>query len=99
MPHALRLQATDRLLFFAPHPDDESLGGGGLVQKTVAAGAQMRFVFVTSGDRNPWPQRVLARRIFLAAPARREMGGPRPQDARKAPAGLGIRAPAERPSP
>ena len=95
MTHALHLTATDRILFFAPHPDDESLGGGGLVQKALTAGAQMRFVFVTSGDRNPWPQRVLERRIFLDAPARRGWGARRRQEALNALAVLGIGEPAE----
>ncbi len=95
MPHTLYLTPTDRILFFAPHPDDESLGGGGLVQKAVTAGAQMRFVFVTSGDRNPWPQRVLERRLFLDAPARRGWGARRRQEALNALAVLGIGEPAE----
>jgi len=95
MPHTLRLAATDRILFFAPHPDDESLGGGGLVQKAVAVGAQMRFVFVTNGDCNPWPQRVLERSVFLDAKARRRWGARRRQEALNALAILGIGEPAE----
>ena len=95
MPHALRLQATDRLLFFAPHPDDESLGGGGLVQKAVTAGAQMRFVFLTSGDRNPWPQRILERRLVVGSKARGRWGARRRQEALNALALLGIGEPAE----
>ena len=95
MPHSLCVTASDRILFFAPHPDDESLGGGGLVQKAVLAGAQMRFVFVTSGDRNPWPQRILERRIFLDAQARRGWGARRRQEALNALALLGIGEPAE----
>ncbi len=95
MSRSFPLTALDRILFFAPHPDDESLGGGGLVQKAVAAGAQMRFVFITSGDRNPWPQRVLERRIFLDAPARRGWGARRRQEALNALAVLGIGEPAE----
>jgi LmbE family N-acetylglucosaminyl deacetylase len=95
MPHALRLQATDRLLFFAPHPDDESLGGGGLVQKAVTAGAQTRFVFLTSGDRNPWPQRILERRLLVGPKARGRWGARRRQEALKALALLGVGEPAE----
>ncbi len=95
MPHALRLQATDRLLFFAPHPDDESLGGGGLVQKALTAGAQMRFVFLTSGDRNPWPQRILERRLVVCPKARGRWGARRRQEALNALALLGIGEPAE----
>ena len=95
MKQSLHLAPTDRVLFFAPHPDDESLGGGGLVQKAVVAGAQMRFVFVTSGDRNPWPQRVMERCVFLDAKARRRWGARRRQEALNALAILGIGEPAE----
>ena len=95
MPRDLLLTAADRILFFAPHPDDESLGGGGLVQKAVAAGAQMRFVFLTNGDRNPWPQRVRERSVFLDAKARRRWGSLRRQEALHALAILGLGEPAE----
>ncbi len=36
-------------VIFAPHPDDETLGCGGVAAKKIAAGAQVRFVFVTDG--------------------------------------------------
>ncbi len=33
----------------APHPDDETLGCGGVICKKIAAGADVQFVFVTDG--------------------------------------------------
>jgi LmbE family N-acetylglucosaminyl deacetylase len=36
-------------VIFAPHPDDETLGCGGVAAKKIASGAQVRFVFVTDG--------------------------------------------------
>jgi LmbE family N-acetylglucosaminyl deacetylase len=36
-------------LVVAPHPDDETLGCGGVICKKIAAGAEVRFVFVTDG--------------------------------------------------
>jgi LmbE family N-acetylglucosaminyl deacetylase len=33
----------------APHPDDETLGCGGVAAKKIAAGARVHFVFVTDG--------------------------------------------------
>ena len=39
-----------RLMIFAPHPDDETLGAGGLVQRVLARGGTVRVVFVTNGD-------------------------------------------------
>lgn len=84
MPNTLRLHASDRLLYFAPHPDDETLAGGGLIQKAAAIGAQICVVFLTNGDRNPWPQRVMERSIFLDAKARRRWGMRRQGEARAA---------------
>ncbi|WP_017267536.1 PIG-L deacetylase family protein [Sinorhizobium meliloti] len=36
-------------VIFAPHPDDETLGCGGVSAKKLAAGVEVRFVFVTDG--------------------------------------------------
>ncbi|MGC3988422.1 MAG: PIG-L family deacetylase [Chthoniobacteraceae bacterium] len=57
--NGITLTAEDRLLIIAPHPDDESLGAGGLIQRAVAAGAELNVIFITDGDNNPWPQRYL----------------------------------------
>ena len=81
MPQTLRIHPSDRLLYFAPHPDDETLAGGGLIQKAAAMGAQIAVVFLTNGDRNPWPQRVMERAIFLDAKARRRWGMRRQNEA------------------
>src|SRR2546425_7498826 len=42
-----------RLLVIAPHPDDESLGAGGLMQRTMAQGGRVHVLFLTSGDGYP----------------------------------------------
>jgi LmbE family N-acetylglucosaminyl deacetylase len=47
MPVPLR---PDRLLVFAPHCDDETLGCAGLIQQTLAAGGAVRTVMLTNGD-------------------------------------------------
>ncbi len=36
-------------VIFAPHPDDETLGCGGVAAKKLASGVRVRFVFVTDG--------------------------------------------------
>jgi LmbE family N-acetylglucosaminyl deacetylase len=38
------------ILIFSPHPDDESLGTAGLIQKTLQAGGTVHVVFMTNGD-------------------------------------------------
>jgi LmbE family N-acetylglucosaminyl deacetylase len=95
MNQALHLASTDRILYFAPHPDDESLAGGGLIQKAMTLGAQVRVIFVTSGDRNPWPQRVLERKLFVDAKARTRWGALRRAEALRALEVLGMGQPAE----
>ena len=95
MNKALHLASTDRILFFAPHPDDESLGGGGLIQKAMALGAQVRVIFITSGDRNPWPQRVMERRWVVDSKARGRWGALRRSEALRALEVLGMTQPAE----
>jgi LmbE family N-acetylglucosaminyl deacetylase len=59
-----------RVLVLAAHPDDETLATGGLLQRSIAAGAAVRVVFVTDGENNPWSQRAVERRWRLGANAR-----------------------------
>ncbi|RNL84330.1 PIG-L deacetylase family protein [Halostreptopolyspora alba] len=42
--------SRERLLIYAPHPDDETLGCGGLMAKVKNAGAEIYVQFVTVGD-------------------------------------------------
>jgi LmbE family N-acetylglucosaminyl deacetylase len=46
----LRIPPAARVLIFAPHPDDETLAAGGLMQQVEAGGGSARVVFVTDGD-------------------------------------------------
>jgi len=43
-------RAGDRVLVFAPHPDDETLGCAGVIQQALDAGAQAWVVYMTNGD-------------------------------------------------
>jgi LmbE family N-acetylglucosaminyl deacetylase len=95
MAQTLRLHPSDRLLYFAPHPDDETLAGGGLIQKAAAIGAELCIFFLTNGDRNPWPQRVMEKKLFLDARARRLWGVRRQGESRAALDTLGAGGAAE----
>lgn len=46
----LATSSATRLLVLAPHPDDETLGAAGLIQRVRAAGGAVRVVLMTSGD-------------------------------------------------
>jgi LmbE family N-acetylglucosaminyl deacetylase len=44
------VSADTRLLVIAPHPDDELLGAGGLMQRVHEAGGTVRVIYLTDGD-------------------------------------------------
>jgi LmbE family N-acetylglucosaminyl deacetylase len=50
----LRLLPNERILIIAPHPDDEVLACGGLIQQALALGDSVWVVYVTAGD-GSWP--------------------------------------------
>ena len=88
--------SRSRLLLFAPHPDDESLACSIILQRAVRAGAAVHVVYVTDGDDNPWPQRVLERKWRLSATDRRRWGRLRRTEALAALRVLGVNGSAAR---
>ena len=46
----LEIGHAERLLILAPHPDDETLSAGGLIQQVFERGGSVRSVVVTAGD-------------------------------------------------
>src|SRR5216684_383924 len=88
------LPPTDwkRVMVLAPHPDDETLATGGLLQQAVSAGAAVRVLFVTDGDNNPWPQRAVERQWQIGSTARARWGKRRRGEALAALACLGVAA-------
>jgi len=85
----LAFSQLDRVLFVAPHPDDESLAGGGLLQRTFAAQIPVRVLFATNGDNNPWAQRFWERRWRIGSKERLRWGQRRQQEALTALISLG----------
>ena len=65
MSSTYALRASDRVLILAPHPDDETLATGGLIQAAREQGCALRVIFATDGDNNPWPQRWLEKRWHI----------------------------------
>lgn len=49
----LHVGAHERLLVVAPHPDDEVVGTGGLIQRVLERGGTADVVLVTAGDGYP----------------------------------------------
>ncbi|OLE66937.1 MAG: hypothetical protein AUG09_05005 [Acidobacteria bacterium 13_1_20CM_2_68_7] len=82
----------ERLLFLAPHPDDETLAAGALLQRTIARGGRARVVFATDGDNNPWTQRLVEGRIRIRPDDSARFGRRRRAEALAALAELGLAA-------
>ncbi len=70
----LALSAATRLLVVAPHPDDETIATGLLIQQVLAVGGEVCILLLTAGDNNPWPQRWLERRWRIGAAERARWG-------------------------
>ena len=90
-PDPLAVREGERLLVIAPHPDDETLGAGGLVQRVLARNGSVHVVLVTAGDgniggvvldtglRQPPPANFVAygeRRVAEARAALHRLGAP-----------------------
>jgi len=72
LPAAILPARGERVLVFAPHPDDEVLALGGLIYQSRQRGAHVRVVYLTSGDGfrlcaaakyHRWPSQARMRRL------------------------------------
>lgn len=79
-----------RLLLIAPHPDDESLACSVILQRAARAGGQVRVIYATDGEDNPWPQRFLYGKWRLNADDRARWGKIRRSEAIAALRELGV---------
>jgi LmbE family N-acetylglucosaminyl deacetylase len=84
------------VLVLAPHPDDESVATGGLLQHALETGSQVLVVFFTDGDNNPWAQRATELRWSINAVDRARFAVRRRAEAGKALDRLGVSTKATR---
>ncbi len=85
------IDAATSLLVVAPHPDDETLCCGGVIQRVVRAGGRATVVWLTSGDAARLDLLLMSHSLFPAAAIARELGAQRMGEARTATARLGVR--------
>src|SRR5712691_6800604 len=50
---AMSFSSATRLLVVAPHPDDETLGAGGLIQRVHENGGVVKVLYLTDGEGYP----------------------------------------------
>ncbi len=48
----IQFSKSEKVLVVAPHPDDEALGLGGVLQQARSAGADIRVLYLTNGELN-----------------------------------------------
>lgn len=77
------------VLVVSPHPDDETLGAGGMIQDLLRRGQQVYVVFMTAGDAFPWTPAYLSR-WWDGGAGMRAYGQHRIQEARTAVQVLGL---------
>jgi LmbE family N-acetylglucosaminyl deacetylase len=82
---------SDRVLVLAPHPDDETLGTGGVIQQALDAGLPVHVVFLTNGDANEWSFVLYNRRPELLQRQVEAMGEVRHNEAVAATGVLGLK--------
>jgi len=80
----------ERVLIMAPHPDDETIGCAGIIQKALAAGAEVNVVYLTNGDYNQASFIVYEKRLTFRTSEFIHMGEVRHQEAVKAMKLLGL---------
>jgi LmbE family N-acetylglucosaminyl deacetylase len=90
MTQGLDLDNNARLLIVVPHPDDETLATGALIQAALSAAATLRVLVITDGDNNPWPQRWFEKHWSIDAEARVRWGVRRRGEVAAALARLGV---------
>ena len=86
----IELGASDRILVLAPHPDDESLACGGVIQRALSSGLPVHVLFLTLGDNNEWSFMVYRKRPELLPWQVRAMGEVRHGEALAAARVLGL---------
>lgn len=82
--------ADTTLLVVAPHPDDETLCCGGVIQRVLRAGGRVSVVWITSGDAERTGLLLLEHVVFTNPARARQFGVRRMAEARAAASRLGV---------
>jgi LmbE family N-acetylglucosaminyl deacetylase len=86
----LTLADDDRILVLAPHPDDEILATGGLIQQALDKGLPSKVTFLTNGDNNEFAFLFFSKAFTLDAASAVHAGQVRGLEAMRAGRTLGL---------
>ena len=86
----LNLNVQDRILILAPHPDDEVLACGGIIQKARDMNIPVKIIFLTYGDNNQWSFLLYRKHPVVRPKAVQTMGLIRHDEALQADKTLGL---------
>ncbi len=86
----LSIEGVERILVISPHPDDETLSAGGLIQATLQQGTQVKVVVLTNGDGQAFAPLALERRIQAGPKDYVALGERRQVETQKALGQLGL---------
>lgn len=89
-PLELELGPADRVLVFAPHPDDETVGAGGFIQLALNAGSSVKVVFLSCGDAFRYAAQRRLRLLKVTPESMQAFGRLRQKEALAATAALGL---------
>lgn len=87
----LAVPPRTRLLVISPHPDDETLAAGGLIQSVLRRGGTVDVVFLTNGDGFSLAARRALKRVRPTPQDYLEFGSLRQGEAERALSVLGVR--------
>jgi LmbE family N-acetylglucosaminyl deacetylase len=95
------IDKIERLLVIAAHPDDETLGCGGLIARTIREGGNANVLIITEGSSTQYPDRpdLIGKKQAEARKALHELGGAHVEFAGLPDMALAAVAPAEVNSP
>ena len=85
------LTKEDRILILAPHPDDETIGTGGIIQEARRLNIPVKIVYLTNGDHNELAFLVYKKRPVLSSKEFLKMGQLRQTEAAAAMKSLGLK--------
>ena len=86
----LKVRKNERVIIFAPHPDDEILACGGLIQKVLKKKGKIWIVYLTNGDHNQLVYRLYEKKIVLKPEDYIKLGKIRRKESIMATKNLGI---------